>query len=117
MIAAHILREKVDHDIVRTIKSHNFENTGILPETKMEFCLIAADAISGLIIACALVMPSKKLSDVKIDTVDGKFRSKDFARNCSREKILYCEKIGMQKEEFFETALTALKSISDELGL
>jgi putative nucleotidyltransferase with HDIG domain len=117
MIAAHILREKVDHDIVRTIKSHNFENTGILPETKMEFCLIAADAISGLIIACALVMPSKKLSDVKIDTVDGKFRSKDFARNCSREKILYCEKIGMQKEKFFEIALTALKNISDELGL
>jgi len=88
-----------------------------MPETKMEFCLIAADAISGLIIACALVMPSKKLNDVKSGTVKNKFKSKDFAKNCSREKILYCEKIGIEREEFFEISLDALKNISGDLGL
>jgi len=116
LIAEDILKDKVDDEIIRAIKSHNSENTGIMPETKMELCLIASDAISGLLIACALVMPSKELSDVKLDTVKDKFKSKDFARNCNREHILYCEKF-MEREKFFEIALTALKNISNELGL
>lgn len=112
-----ILKDKVDEEILRAIKSHNFENTGVEPETRMEKALIAADSISGLIVACALVMPSKKLEEVRVETVKNKFKQKDFARNCSRERILFCEKIGIDKEKFFEIALNALKKISDELGL
>ena len=97
LIAEDILKDKVDDEIIRAIKSHNSENTGIMPETKMELCLIASDAISGLLIACALVMPSKELSDVKLDTVKDKFKSKDFARNCNREHILYCENLWREK--------------------
>ena len=83
----------------------------------MEKALIASDAVSGLIIACALVMPSKKLEEVKVKTVKKKFKQKDFARNVSRERILFCEQIGIPREKFFELALNALKGVSDELGL
>lgn len=117
IIAEEILKGEVGEDVIRAVKSHNFENTGIQPQTRMENALIAADAISGLVVACALVMPSKKLSEVSLDTLKEKFKAKDFARNCSREKILYCQKIDLEKEKFFEIALKALKGISDELGL
>lgn len=115
--AEKILFGKVDEDIIRTIRSHNFENTKEEPKSKMDFALVAADSISGLIIACALILPSKKLEDLKLETLQKKFKQKDFARNCSRERILYCEKIGMKKDEFFEISIQALKNISEELGL
>ncbi|MDI6826188.1 MAG: hypothetical protein QMD36_03275 [Candidatus Aenigmarchaeota archaeon] len=48
--------------------------------------MIVADAISGLIVATALIMPSKKLKDVKVKSIKRKFKQKDFARRCSREE-------------------------------
>jgi putative nucleotidyltransferase with HDIG domain len=117
IIAANILKDKVDEEILRAIKSHNFENTGEMPKSNMEYCLIAADAISGLIIACALVMPSKKLAEVKVDSIKKKCKQKDFARNCSRENMLYCEKAGIPIDKFYEIALTALQKIASDLGL
>ena len=117
LVAEEILRSLVSDDVLRAIKSHNYENTGVEPRTRMEKALIASDAVSGLIIACALVMPSKKLEEVKVKTVKKKFKQKDFARNVSRERILFCEQIGIPREKFFELALNALKGVSDELGL
>ena len=115
--AEEILKGKVSEDILHAIKAHNFENTGVNPDSKMEKALIAADAISGLIIASALVMPHKKLEEVRVETLEKKFKQKDFARSVSRERILFCEQIGLSKEKFFEIALNALKEISGELGL
>jgi predicted hydrolase (HD superfamily) len=83
----------------------------------MEKALIASDAISGLLVACALVMPSKKLADVKVETVIKKFRDKDFARGAERERILICEEIGIPREKFFEIALDGLKNVAAEIGL
>jgi len=117
IVAAEMLKDKVDEKIIHAIKSHNFENTGVTPETKMEKALIAADAISGLIVATALIIPSKKLKDVKVKSIKKKFKQKDFARNCSRERMLVCEHIGISKEKFFEIALEAMQGISEELGL
>jgi putative nucleotidyltransferase with HDIG domain len=117
LIAEEILKDNVDEEIIRAIKSHNFEHTNVNPETNMENILIAADAISGLIIAAALIVPSKKLADVKVKSIKKKFKQKDFARNCNREKILFCEKVGIPKEKFFEISLIALQNISDQLGL
>jgi putative nucleotidyltransferase with HDIG domain len=117
LVAAEILNGKVDEEIIHAIKSHNFENTGVMPESKMEYALIAADAISGLVVACALVVPSKKLSDVKAESVTRRYKEKDFARNCSRERIYMCEKIGIDRAKFAEIALRALQSISNDLGL
>jgi len=117
LLAEDILKDKVDEEIIRAIKSHNFEHTKVNPESKMEYTLIAADAISGLIIAAALIVPSKKLADVKVKSIKKKFKQKDFARNCNRENILYCEKIDIPREKFFEISLKALQSISDDLGL
>ena len=79
--------------------------------------MIAADAVSGLVIASALVMPNKKLKEVKVETLEKKFKQKDFARNVSRDRIMFCEQIGIPLRKFFEISLNALKEISGELGL
>ncbi|MEM3608760.1 MAG: HDIG domain-containing protein, partial [Candidatus Bathyarchaeia archaeon] len=60
LLTEEILKGKVPNELVKAIKTHNFKYTGVMPQTRMEKALIAADAISGLLVACALVMPSKK---------------------------------------------------------
>lgn len=117
LLAEDVLKGCVELEVVRAIKSHNFEHTGVKPETKMEIALIAADAISGLLIACALVMPSKRVADVKAESIAKKFKDKDFARGADRERILYCEHIGLSKERFFEVALSGLKEYASQIGL
>jgi putative nucleotidyltransferase with HDIG domain len=118
LLAEEILKEYVLPDeLVRAIKAHNYQYTHIKPETRMEKALIASDAISGLLVACALVMPSKKLEDVNVETVIKKFKAKDFARGVDRERILVCEQIGISREKFFEIALNGLKEVSSEIGL
>jgi len=117
LLTEEILRGLVSEKLTKAIKSHNSKNTGALPETRMEKALIACDAISGLLVACALVMPSKKLVDVKIETVVKKFKEKDFARGVERERITMCEEIGMPREKFFNVALSGLKESASEIGL
>jgi predicted hydrolase (HD superfamily) len=116
-LAPDLLKDVLDEESVKAIKTHNFDNLSLKPETKMELGLIAADAISGLIIATALILPTKKLADVKSDSIAKRFKEKDFARNCNRELILYCEQIGIPREKFFELSLKALQKVSNELGL
>ncbi|RLG02355.1 MAG: phosphohydrolase, partial [Thaumarchaeota archaeon] len=112
-----ILGDRVPSEVIRAIKAHNFENTGVAPESDLEKALIAADAVSGLVIASALVMPSKKLEEVRVETLERKFKQKDFARNVSRERIRFCEQLGIPLREFLEISLNALKEISSDLGL
>ncbi len=117
VVAGELLRGLVPDGVIRAIKAHNFQYTKVKPKTKMEKALIACDALSGLIIACALVMPSKKLEEVKVKTIMKKFKDKDFARGASRDRIILCEEIGVERKRFFQIALDALKGISSELGL
>jgi putative nucleotidyltransferase with HDIG domain len=115
--AAERLRGLVSEEIIKAIKAHNYEHTGIKPETPLEKGLIASDAISGLLIACALVMPQKKLAQVSLKTVLQKFKDKDFARGADRNRMLLCEEVGIPRDKFFEIALNALKEIAPEIGL
>jgi len=117
LLAGEILKGLVPDELIKAIKTHNFRHTGIKPETKMEKALIACDAISGLLVACALVMPSQKIADVKVETVVKKFKDKDFARGADRERILICEEIEIPREKFFEIALNGVKNTATEIGL
>lgn len=116
LVSVEILKGKVPDETLNAIRAHN-PRIGRAPETAMEKALVASDAISGLLIACALVMPHKKLSEVRVKTVKGKFKSKDFARGANRESILLCEELGIERTEFFEIALKALQEIAGQLGL
>jgi hypothetical protein len=116
LLSAEILKEKLPSEALDAIRAHN-EVTGFKCDSSLSKALIACDQLSGLIIATALVMPNKKLSEVKVKSLVKKFKQKDFARNVRRDKILACEELGLELREFMEIGLRALQSISDDLGL
>jgi len=117
IMSAEMLEGKLPEEALEAIRSHN-ELTGHIPKTRLAKALIAADQVSGLIVATALVMPNKKLAEVKLKSLKRKFKQKDFARSVDRNKILkYCQEIGLTLEEFLQLSLEALQSISNELGL
>jgi putative nucleotidyltransferase with HDIG domain len=117
LVAEEILKGSIPDELIKAIKTHNSKHTGIMPENRMEKALIACDAISGLLVACALVMPSKKLADVKAESVAKKLRDKDFARGAERERILVCEEAGIPRDRFLDLALSGLKSAASQIGL
>ncbi len=118
--AYEILKGKLPQQALEAIAAHN-ELTGVKPTTpeaeRMLHALRASDHMSGLIIATALVMPGKKLAEVKPRSVKKKFKSKDFARGVSRDRIREIERLGIDLNEFIELSLNALKSVANELGL
>jgi uncharacterized protein len=115
--AKEMLGGKVDSEIIDAIMAHNHEHTGVQPDTMMKKALIACDAVSGLITACALVLPTKKLADVRPESLVKKFGSKDFAKGVSRERIMVCEQIGIPRDEFLAVGLEGMRARAAELGL
>ena len=59
----------------------------IAPEYEMEKVLYAADELTGLIGAVALMRPSKSVSDMEVKSVRKKYKDRKFAAGCSREVI------------------------------
>ncbi len=112
----NILRNKLPKEALEAIRAHN-ELTGFVSDTKLALALKAADQASGLIVATALVMPNKRLSEVKLSSLLKKFKQKDFARSVRRDKIRLCERIGLPLERFLEISLKALQEVHEELGL
>lgn len=119
LVTAEKLREigNVSERIIAGIKAHH---DGIKEnrDNLMERSVYAADELSGLITAVALVRPDKKLSSVTLESVMKKFPQKSFAAGAKREQILACEKeLNIPLEEFVGIALKAMQGISNQLGL
>jgi putative nucleotidyltransferase with HDIG domain len=113
-----ILKEKGYNDeVIRAVLSHA-DYTGVSRESLMEKALFACDELSGFIIACALVQPTKKIADVRVESVIKKFKKKEFARQVNREDMLNGPVVlGIPLDEHVEFVLNAMKGIADKLGL
>ena len=106
-----------EEEICDAVLTHN-EAHKILPETKMAKALYCVDPLTGLIVAATLVLPSKKISDLKVENVLKRFKEKSFARGANREIIKKCQEyLGLSLEKFVEIVLSAMQKISDDLGL
>ena len=108
---------EIPDEVAHAMAAHNWHNTGVAPESLMDWSIFCADSLTGLIVASALVQPDKKLSSVGVTSVLKKFKNKAFAKNCRREIIMECEKLGLSLEEFVTIALTSMQSISSQIGL
>jgi len=117
IMTVSLLEGLLPPESINAIKSHNYQYTMQVPETTLDKSLIAADAVSGLVIAAALVMPTKKLQDVQLKTVLRKFKDSSFAAGCNRKRIILCEDVDVELSEFLQISLSALQNISSELGL
>jgi predicted hydrolase (HD superfamily) len=88
-ISADMVQNILPEDAVNAVRRHN-PLTGHEPETKFDISLLAADAMSGMIVANALVRPTK-LEGMKPKSIRGRMKDKSFARQVNRENIMRCE--------------------------
>jgi len=117
MVGAEILEGlNVDPTIIYAVRAHN-PKLGYPRRRKIDKAIFCSDPLSGLIIACALILPDKKLEGVDTDFVLRKFTEKSFAKGADREQIRTCSEIGLALEDFIGIALKAMKEIHIKLGL
>lgn len=121
--AAEILKEKgFDEKFIKIVQSHGYGYDEIPSlkdkqrTEKIEHVLIAAETLTGIVYAYAL-MRGKKISDMEVKGLKKKFKDKRFAENCNRELVMEIEKTGLNLDEFFELSINALKNIKGDIGL
>jgi putative nucleotidyltransferase with HDIG domain len=112
--AAYLREMGVDEEITRAVESHAGH---VARESTMDRALFATDPLTGLIVAAALMHPSKKLGEVTAEFVLNRFKEKRFAAGADRDQIRSCEDLGLGLDEFVAIGLRAMQDISDELGL
>lgn len=116
--AERILTEAgVDPVIVEAIKLHNEQAHGIKRSTRFHHALAAAETITGLVTATALVYPDKRLASVKPKSVRKRYKEKLFAAGANREIIAECELAGISVDDLCDLALSAMQEIAPDLGL
>ena len=104
-------------ELVRVVWSHG-DALNIPREKPIEKAIYAVDELTGLIIAVALVRPSKKLADVDVSSVKKKWKDKAFARGVNREDIAKgAETMGIPLDEHIGNVLEALKGNAEGLGV
>jgi predicted hydrolase (HD superfamily) len=67
------------------------------------------------VFATALILPSKKLGDVKPGSVAKRLREPRFAAKVSRERVGHHADLGLDVQAFCALAVSAMQAIASEL--
>jgi predicted hydrolase (HD superfamily) len=124
-----LLEKGISEEIIENAFSHygfinvgeqkvGFESngTGIEADTLLRKTLFAADELTGFIIACSLVRPSKTIADMETKSVMKKLKDKSFAAQVDRELIKSCEQtLNMELREFVDLVLQKMKKYQPQL--
>jgi len=116
LVVPGLTQDRIDEESAAAIASHN-PYTGIKPKGRMGWALYAADPLTGLIVASALVLPDKKLAALTAQSVLKRFAETRFAKGANREQIAACSELDVTLEEFVEIGLAAMKGIAGDIGL
>ena len=123
--APELLREGgVSEDIIHGVVSHGYGITiecgvtlDVEPVHEMEKVLFAADELTGLIWAAALMRPSKSTKDMELKSLKKKYKSKGFAAGCSREVIQRgADQLGWELEKLLTMTLQAMAASEDTIN-
>ena len=83
----------------------------------MEMVMFAADELTGLIGAAALMRPSKSVMDMEVSSIKKKFKDKRFAAGCSRDVIRQgAERLGWELNDLFEKTILAMRSCEESIN-
>ena len=116
-LGAEMLSEMgIEEKIVDAVRAHNGMHE--LPrKTLMAKALYAADPLTGLIVASALIHPEKKLEALDAEFVLNRYGDSSFAKGADRDVIASCKEMDLELKEFIELSLQAMQNVSDDLGL
>lgn len=114
----------VSEDIIHAVCSHGYGITvgngttiEVEPVHEMEKVLFAADELTGLIGAAALMRPSKSTKDMELKSLKKKYKSKGFAAGCSREVIERgAAQLGWELDKLLEMTIAAMAATEDLLN-
>ena len=115
-----LMREAgIEESIIRATASHGWGHcVDIKPEHEMEKILFAADELTGLIGAAALMRPSKSVMDMEVKSVKKKFKDKHFAAGVNRDVILAgCDMLGLTLDEVIAESIEGMRAVHESLGL
>ena len=114
-----LMREAgVEEPIIHATASHGWGmRVEIKPEHEMEKVLFAADELTGLIWAAALMRPSKSTTDMELKSVKKKFKDKKFAAGCCRD-VITCgaEQLGWELDTLIERTLAAMQATEADVA-
>jgi predicted hydrolase (HD superfamily) len=92
--------------------------TGVPRETALAKTLFAVDELCGFLVACALVRPSRSLSDLEVSSVKKKLKDKAFARGVNRDDISHgAQELGVELDAHIKFVIDALRPVERDLGL
>jgi len=104
---------------VRAAVSHGFGICNdVEPQTDLEKVLFAIDELTGLIVATALVRPSKSVMDVKVKSVKKKWKDKSFAAGVDRDLIQKgADRLGIDLADLITDTIMGMRDVADAIGL
>ena len=108
----------LDASLIHAVVSHGWGMTGtdVQPEHQMEKVLFAADELTGLIGAAALMRPSKSVQDMELSSLKKKFKDKKFAAGCSRDTISQgAQLLGWELNDLLDRTLQAMKACEADI--
>ena len=108
----------LDASLIHAVVSHGWGMTGadVQPEHQMEKVLFAADELTGLIGAAALMRPSKSVQDMELSSLKKKFKDKKFAAGCSRDTIAQgAQLLGWELNDLLDRPLQAMKACEADI--
>ena len=115
-----ILRERGwPEGLVRGVVSHGYGLcTDVEPQTEMEKVLYAIDELTGLVVATALVRPSRSVMDMAAKSVRKKWKDKAFAAGVNRAVIEDgARRLGMDLSDLITDTIMGMREAAEELGL
>ena len=104
-------------ELIHAVCSHGYGlGCDVEPVHLMEKVLFAADELTGLIAAAALMRPSRSVQDMEVKSLKKKFKDRKFAAGCSRDVITEgAERLGWTLEELMERTILAMRSCEDSV--
>ncbi|MFO7950227.1 MAG: HDIG domain-containing protein [Candidatus Fermentibacteraceae bacterium] len=115
--SAEMLEDRLPEEALHAIRAHNAMHTGVERKSDLDHLLAAAESLTGLITATALVYPGRCLEPVKVRSVTKRMGKSGFARSVNRDNIRECSEAGYDLRAFVDISLKAMKSIAPQLGL
>jgi putative nucleotidyltransferase with HDIG domain len=102
-------------EFIRSILSHA-TYSGVPRTKRVDHALFACDELCGLVMATALVKPSRSLHEVDARSVLKKMKDKAFARNVNREDVVVgAEELGRPLEEHVDFVVRALQGVASSI--
>ena len=106
-------------EYIRAVVSHGWGIcTDVEPQSELEKVLYTVDELTGLVVATALVRPSRSVLDMKAKSVKKKWKEKSFAAGVNRDVIEKgARMLGVELGELISDVIMGMREVADEVGL